>query len=121
MPFYDFKCKICDENQPTYRKIADRDDMQAHCGTPMQRQISAPALRLEISEYVSPASGKLISSRSQRREDLLREGCIANEPGLKEQIARNAEAQRERAFAPLSNLIDQTVSNLHASGHIAGD
>lgn len=87
----------------------------------MRRVISAPAIKFDIPAYVSPASGKLISSRVQRKEDLLREGCIENEPGLREHIAQRAVYEKEKAFQPIADAIDQSVSELHACGHIPGD
>ena len=121
MPYYDFRCRECHKSESHYRKIDGRNDPQLHCATPMQRVISSAALRLELQAYVSPASGKLISSRAQRREDLLREGCVEYEPGLKEHIAKNKLEQDEKNFLPVAAAIDQTVSSLHASGHISGD
>jgi hypothetical protein len=118
MPYYEFHCDACQSEETHYRKIVERDVLVLHCDKPMRRIISAPALRPEIQPYISPASGKLISSREQRKEDLAREGCIANEPGLKEHIVKQAQYAKEKAFVPLEKSIDQTVSDLYASGHI---
>ena len=118
MPYYDFHCDQCHHEQTSYRKISERDLPSYHCGQQLRRVISAPAIRPDIQSYISPASGKLISSRAQRVEDMAREGCIPNEPGIKEHIASRAESVREKAFAPLAASIDQTVSALCASGHI---
>ena len=81
MPFYDFRCNVCGNTLPVFRKVDQRNIEEYHCAEAMTRVISAPSLRPEIAPYVSPASGKLISSRVQRNEDLKREGCIENEPG----------------------------------------
>lgn len=121
MPFYDYRCPLCSSTQSAYRKIKDRDEMEVCCGQPSLRVLCAPSLSLDIQPYVSPASGKLISSRVQRREDLLREGCIAHEPGLREHIASTHEYEKEKAFRPISAAIDQTVSEMCASGLIQGD
>ena len=121
MPFYDYRCSLCSSKQSAYRKIKDRDEVEVCCGQPSIRVISAPTVIPEIQSYVSPASGKLISSRAQRREDLLREGCIAHEPGLREHIASTQEYEKEKAFRPISAAIDQTVSEMCASGLIQGD
>lgn len=118
MPFYDFRCIVCGETMPHYRKIADRDDPEEHCGHQMTRIISAPALRLEIPAYVSPASGKWINSRAQRREDLKREDCIEYEPGLKEHIAKVKIERQQEIFKGVEKTIDETVSSMHASNLI---
>lgn len=45
-----------------------------------------PMIIRDISEYRSPVDGKLISSRSARREDLKRNGCIEWEPSLSKRV-----------------------------------
>lgn len=84
----------------------------------MQRIITAPMVQVDIPAYVSPASGQWINSRAQRREDLRREGCIENEPGLKEHIAQVASDKREALAKTLDATVDRTVSEMHASGLI---
>jgi len=53
-------------------------------GLPMEVEdrICAPMVRPDIPAYRSPFDGKLISSRSTRREDLKKNGCVEWEPGL---------------------------------------
>ena len=50
---------------------------------PMQvntRAICMPMVMRDIPEYRSPIDGSLITSRSHRREDLARNGCIELDP-----------------------------------------
>ena len=42
----------------------------------MARPISMPMILSDIPEYTSPIDGKVISSRSQRRDDLARNNCV---------------------------------------------
>ena len=44
--------------------------------------ICAPRIISDIPEYRSPIDGKMITSRSHRRDDLARNGCIEWEPGI---------------------------------------
>jgi hypothetical protein len=48
----------------------------------VEDRVCAPMVRSDIPEYRSPIDGKLISSRSTRREDLKKNGCVEWEPGL---------------------------------------
>lgn len=118
MPFYDFRCNVCGNTLPVFRKVDQRNIEEYHCAEAMTRVISAPSIRPEITPYVSPASGKLISSRVQRNEDLKREGCIENEPGLRQYLEKRKVELADKAFAPIAHHIDQTASALHAAGHI---
>lgn len=51
-----------------------------------QRQVraafTAPMVMRDIPDYRSPIDGKVIGSRSTRREDLKKNGCVEWEPGI---------------------------------------
>ena len=49
---------------------------------PYAGQIAMPTVLSDIPEYRSPVDGKLITSRSHRREDLARNNCVEWEPSL---------------------------------------
>lgn len=56
-------------------------------GEPMQLpergEICMPYVAGDIPEYASPVTGKMITSRSHRREDLKRTGCFEVDPPKK--------------------------------------
>lgn len=56
-------------------------------GAPMEvkdpNAICAPMVMSDIPEYRSPIDGKMITSRSERREDLARNGCVEVDPPKK--------------------------------------
>jgi hypothetical protein len=47
---------------------------------PERNEIVMPMVRSDIEPYKSPIDGKMITSRSARREDLARSGCVPYEP-----------------------------------------
>jgi hypothetical protein len=49
---------------------------------PSRDEISVPAVLSDIPEYTSPIDGRLITSRSHRREDLKRNNCVEWEPSM---------------------------------------
>ena len=113
MPLYQIQCPTCQAKGTIWRKVADRDNIPAcACGAAFQRIIVAPMVLTDIQPYVSPATGRTISSRAQMRDDLERSGHIMNEPGLKQDIARNKKAAEEKAFAPVAAGIDAVVTQL---------
>jgi hypothetical protein len=73
-------------------------------------------LRPEITPYLSPNGNYMVDSRAQRQEDLKRSNAIPWEPGIEQDIARNKKANQEKAFKPLADAVDKTVSHLVASG-----
>lgn len=55
--------------------------------------------------YVSPASGKVISSYRQRREDMLKTGCVDYEPSLKKECDQRIKCEERQ----LDKAVDETV------------
>lgn len=119
MPLYDVKCPVCDYADTVFRKIAERDDLPpCACGGALFRCISAPMIAAEFAPYESPGTGKIIHSRTEMKEDLKRSGAILYEPGLKEEIARNREHAKAKAFAPIEAAVDQYVAAAVSAGKL---
>ncbi|TIL77011.1 MAG: hypothetical protein E5Y89_19870 [Mesorhizobium sp.] len=55
-------------------------------GVPMEKpfagQIVMPNVISDIPDYASPIDGRMITSRSERRDDLKRNNCVEYEPSL---------------------------------------
>lgn len=76
---------------------------------PERSGICMPQVMSDIPEYRSPIDGRMIGSRSERREDLKRNGCVEAEPPKhkvfrKEKYARANNADHDpnhrRALTP---------------------
>jgi putative FmdB family regulatory protein len=119
MPLYDLKCQKCENQTTVFRKVDERDRLPwCACGGVFQRMVSAPAVQAGFSEYISPATGKLISSPGAQREDLRRSNCILHEPGLDRDVKRWGQESKEKAFAPISKGVDSVVTALVNSGKL---
>lgn len=120
MPIYQIRCSACCHEDQIFRTVAERNNLPAcrQCDAVVDRVITKPFISTDITPYVSPATGKVINSRTQMRYDLEASGSIMNEPGLKQDVARNKEYQAEKTFAPLSKAIDEKVRQLVNSNQI---
>jgi hypothetical protein len=119
MPIYRTRCTACSVVDSIYRRIADRNLLPAcFCGGQLVREIEAPAVQADIPTYLSPITGKPISSRSQRRDDLARHGKIEWEPGIHQQIARRRADLQEESKRQIETFVDNTVRDLHTSGRL---
>lgn len=47
---------------------------------PVPDRIAVPMVRSDIEPYASPVTGKMITSRNERRYDLESNGCVPYEP-----------------------------------------
>lgn len=50
------------------------------CPMPVPDRIAIPMVQSDIEPYASPVDGRMITSRTQRRDDLARNGCVPYEP-----------------------------------------
>jgi putative FmdB family regulatory protein len=101
MPIYEF---LCDSGHKFDRflKLKDYDQPQTcECGRPADKQLSAPMVHVDFPAYVSPASGKYITSRAERRADMKATGCVDYEPSLK--------AEQEKRYAAEDAALDKKV------------
>lgn len=119
MPLYS---AVCPKGHKTviFSKIANRDDTRLceECSEPLTRIIDAPSVRPEITPYQSPVTGEWIDSRAQRREDLLRNGCLEWDPEIKKDLARTREAAFESKLSEIDKTVDETTRALVSAGEI---
>lgn len=108
MAIYDAVCLICHTEHEYVRRIADCMDTPVCCGGKTEKRIfSAPHGIVDIPAYESPATGKWITSRAERREDFKRSGCREWE-GIESE--RKVQVQRTKDEAVKQDAaLDATV------------
>lgn len=96
MPVYEAECPKCEKRRDYFAPIAARNRCVPHCcGKRMKRVICAAFVSDDIPAYLSPTTGRVIGSRSARRDDLKRSRARPWE-GLEQE---RKEADRQRAYA----------------------
>jgi predicted nucleic acid-binding Zn ribbon protein len=117
MPTYQSVCMQCGKYHEYIRRCAQSDDSPECCGVKTEKRIlSAPMARMDIQPwdaFESPASGKVITSYAQRREDMARTGCRDwegkdSEMKYATQQAQHHEQQQDQA-------LESTVRQVWAS------
>ncbi len=108
MPIYTHKC-IKGHKFDVYAKIEDYNAPQVcECGEE-SRRITVPTMiapdMANWDRFISPTTGKLITSYRERREDMAQSGCSDYEPSLKNEVGKRQKADDEK----LDKLIDETV------------
>jgi predicted nucleic acid-binding Zn ribbon protein len=95
MPVYTYGCKKCDREVDVYNTIANiHRKAPKCCKARMYVVIKAAFVRDDIPGYVSPATGKYISTKSARRDDLKRSNSRPWE-GYEQEMK---EAARKRKY-----------------------
>ena len=121
MPVYSTRCPGCAAAGTVFRRVAERDSNLPLCGCGQQvvRTLDLPFGKSdEVSPFESPATGKMITTRSQLQEDLRTSGCFIYESGVKQDIARNRARNIEKADAALAEKVDRVAAELSLSGRL---
>lgn len=75
----------------------------------MLKEQRAPLITTDIPDYISPATGKLVSGRVARREDLKRSDCYEVDPPskpLRERFKRKEIAPKLKESRELNEKLD---------------
>lgn len=106
MPLHDWECSA-GHRDTRFVKIEHLDQFQeCACGLPMHIvYLKPPAGLVDIPAYQSPIDGRAISSRRQRKEDLLRNGCREWDPGF----IQDTERTKQEADHSLERSVEATV------------
>lgn len=89
------RCAVCDA-------VPDIQILKA----PM---VQAPG---EFEPFLSPATGKLVKSRSQLSDDLKASGCHLREPGEEKDTARRRQEIEAESDQKLEQLVHETATGL---------
>lgn len=84
------------------QRMVDRDGFPmvgANQLAQSEYQICAPMVMRDTPEYASPIDGRMITSRSWRREDLARNNCIEADPPRRPKGIKNERFAAKRGLA----------------------
>lgn len=83
---------------------------------PREREAERAAsfqIQKDIPEYLSPVTGKLIGSRSERREDLKRTGCREVDPSEHKWWAEKRKRDAAENDRRITRAVEDTIRRLH--------
>lgn len=115
MPIYESICIKCDTRHEYVSSIANCAVTPVCCGKSTEKRIfSPPTSHFDIQpwdSFVSPATGKVISSKAQRREDMKASGCRDWE-GLASEKSVAAAKNKELDAKETKSLKEATAKTL---------
>jgi len=117
MPTYESVCLKCGAYHEYIRPVARYLETPQCCGaSTSKRLLSAPMMAPDIQPwdaFESPATGKMITSKAQRREDMKASGCREWE-GLENEKS-NAARQKKYEEDAADEKLDATVRTVWAN------
>ena len=117
MPKYEAVCLECGNYHEYITRVADRDNTPECCGEKTSKRILTPSMGIMDYQpwqpYESPASGKWITSKAERRDDFKRTNTREWE-GIE---VEKQEAARQLAYkeAEDDKKLDEAVGKAWAS------
>lgn len=115
---YEAVCMKCGSYHEYIRPVAQMHDTPDCCGQKTEKRLlSAPMMRADIAPwdaYVSPATGKMITSYAERRADMKAAGCRDWEgmDSEKRQSARIKAYQEREEDEKLDKTVRTAWANL---------
>lgn len=108
MPIYEYRCED-GHSFDRFLKLDDYNKAQVcDCGKPAEKIITPTMLNCDIQPwdaYVSPASGKLITSYKERDADMKATGCVDYDEGVKTDSIKKKKSEERK----LDKAVDETV------------
>ncbi len=114
MPLYESLCLECQTRHEYISSIANCAQTPLCCNKSTEKRIfSAPMTHFDIQpwdSFVSPATGKVISSKAQRREDMKASGCrewegMDSERKLSQQRKKDSDAAEDKALTETASKV----------------
>jgi len=108
MPVYVFECEYGHRFDKILKLKDYNTPQKCECGKDAFRKTVPTMLSPDIAPwdaYVSPASGRYITSYKQRRQDMKETGCVDYEPSMRKEQKR----KQHEADLKLEKAIEQTV------------
>ena len=108
MPIYVYKCKAGHQFDRFLKMDDYKQPQVCDCGEKAKKIITPTMLNCDIAPwdaYISPASGKLITSYAERDRDMKATGCVDYDPGMKDVQRKKIQAE-EKA---IDDAVDKTV------------
>lgn len=108
MPLYNMLCEN-GHKFDRFIKLANLDEPQTcECNAKATRMLSAPMFNIDATNFIpyqSPTTGRTITSKTQRREDMAASGCVDYEPSL----VAHQQKRIEREDAELDKKVEEHV------------
>ncbi len=119
MPTYAYKCP-CGKSRDIVKPLALLNQFEfCPCGNPMQRQISAPAVRSDYAGYSCPITGKWVEGRRAHEQNLKEHGCRVLEPGETDGVKRSTKAADAALDAAVEATAEEFVEKLSGDDRAA--
>lgn len=112
MPLYDYRCPKGHEFDFVAPMSESSQPRTCPCGEVASRIIKPVRVFGDIEPYISPASGRLITSKRERVEDFRRTGTREYELGEKEDMLRRKASIEQEIDNKVDDIVMRTAAEV---------
>jgi len=108
MPLYTYRCKNGHQFDRILKLKDYRNPQVCKCGEQAERKIMPTMVNCDMQpwdRYISPVSGKPITSYKERREDMKKHDCVDYEPSMRKHQTKHMNDEEDK----LEKAMDETV------------
>lgn len=115
MPIYTY---ICDNGHQFDRflKLKDyREPQTCGCGSQSKKKIMPTMLNCDMQpwdRYISPVSGKTITSYKERKKDMEDHGCVDYEPSLPKHVTKHMETEDTKLEKKMDEFVEKQIHEM---------
>jgi len=117
VPVYEHLCEK-GHKFDRYLKLAELDAYQfCECGSAAKRLISPVMFSIDATNfpsYQSPTTGRWITSKTQRREDMKASNCVDYEPSLKDEQTKRIAREDAELEKKVDEHVEKTIYEMPA-------
>lgn len=115
MPIYDYRCENGHEFD-RFLSLKEYDVPQiCECGKSASRLIKPTMVNCDIQpwdRYVSPATGKVITSYKERKADMEASGCVDYEPSLKAEGKKRLKQEEAKIDKEIEKTVEKQIESM---------
>ncbi len=79
------------------------------------RRLDLTIINNSFDAYESPATGKVISSHKQRKQDLAESGCMEYDPGVKQDATEHWKREEAKLEKNIENTVEREIESMSSS------
>jgi putative FmdB family regulatory protein len=111
---YQYDCSICGKFEVISRISEHKNIAECpNCGMMSRQVIFPPALKIPKDiNYISPTTGRTITSERARINDLAESNCMPYEVGMRQDVDRRVIEDEKRLDKDIERTVEKAIDNL---------
>lgn len=115
MPIYTYRCKNGHQFDRFLKLAEYRDPQTCDCGAESEKKIMPTMINCDMQpwdRYISPVSGKPITSYKERKKDMDAHGCVDYEPSLRKHNTNHMKTEEAKLEKKMDDYVEKSIHEM---------